>query len=300
MDEDVHFIPVGFDYGRLLQPISAEGGLPADRVVLLYSAEGTDDQRAEELVETIVDGLENVFEIALRREVVRMPVEVDIFDYTDVFELAYNLIVGELNEGNRVYVNISSMPRTVAFAFATAAESIVIESPEYRSSVTTYYSSPDEYLVIDMKEQLELEMDFLEKLLSGESSESRIEERYEAIKQIVDEIENGFSKGVKKLNGNLFAEIPAPPKAELRYIEQRILFFLEEEGDQSSTTQLAKNMADFYADEYNESYRSKVQYNVKGLVEKGYLLRDEEGNSYRTELSQMGNLWAITHELPSE
>lgn len=300
MGEDVHFIPVGFDYGRLLQPISAEEGMAADRVVLLYSAAGTEDERAEELVESIVNDLERTFEIALRREVERKPVDADIFDYAEIFKLAYNLIIDELEKENRVYINISSMPRTVAFAFATAAESIIIEDPGYRSSVTTYYASPDEYLVLDMKEQLESELSFLDDLLSGDVPESRIEERYHAVAEIVDEIGDGFSKGVKELNGTLYAEIPAPPKSELREIEEKILVYLEEEGPFSSTTKLAEAMAEYYGESFDDSFRSRIQYNVSELENKGFIERDDAGHGYRTELSKMGLLWAITHELSPE
>lgn len=300
MGQDVHFIPVGFDYGRLLQPISAEGGLPADRVYLLYSASETGDERAEKLVDAIVNDLEETFQEALRRDVFRMPVEVDIFNYAEVFKLAHRLISEELDEGNQVYVNISSMPRTVAFAFATAAESIVIESPETRSRVTTYYASPDKYLALDMKEQLEIELSFLDKFISGDVSDSEIHERYDSIKDIVGDIDNGFSKGVKELNGELFAEIPAPPKADLREIEEKILLFLQDEGEFASTTKLAEAMADFHDERYDDSYKSRILYNVESLEKKGFIERDKEIMSYRTKLSHMGSLWAITHDLSTE
>jgi len=297
MDEDVHFIPVGFDYGRLLQPTNADGGLPTDRVYLLYSAAGAEDERAEILVDAIVHDLEETFQEALRTEVFKMAVDVDIFNYTEVFELAHRLLTDELAKGNRVYINISSMPRTVAFAFATAAESIVIENAEHRPRVTTYYASPEDYLALDMKEQLELELDFLERLISKDSSDEEIAERFESISELVGKIDNGFSKGVKEHDGKLYTEIPAPPRAELRDVEKEVLHFLEEEGEFESTTKLAEGMASYYDETYDDTYKSRVMYNVESLEEKGYIERNKNVKSYRTRLSQTGLLWAISHDL---
>lgn len=293
MAKDVHLIPVGFDYERLIQPISAGGGLPADRVVILFSAADSGDDRVEDLVHRLVEKLEEDVERVLRLEAERVPVESDLFNYADLYEFAFTHIMVELEEGNNVYVNISSMPRTVAFAFATAAEAIVLEDPDFRDSVTTYYASPEHYLVLDMIEQLETQLEFLGDLRDCNIPE--INERYQELEKVVSKLERGVSEGVRELNGELHVEIPAPPIANLRDREMEILWFLHEHGEVGSTTQLAKDLAKELNEDYGDSFRSNVQYNTKELEAKGFVVRSQEGNSYPTGLSKIGRLWARTH-----
>lgn len=297
MVEDVHLLPVGFDYERLIQPISASDELPADRVVILFSAADSGDERVKELVYRLVDKLQEDVERVLRLEAERAPVEPDIFNYSDLYEFAHTRIMAELEMGNDVYVNISSMPRTVAFAFATAAESIVLEDPRRRDSLTSYYASPEQYLVLDMVEQLQEELDFLEDLRDRDIP--GVVERYEKVGNLVSKLERGVSEGVRELNGGLHVEIPAPPIADLRHREMEILWFLHEHGEITSTTKLAKELADEVNEDYGDTFRSNVQYNTSKLEEKGFVKRRQEGNSYPTKLSKMGSLWARTHERES-
>lgn len=297
MVEDVHLLPVGFDYERLIQPISASDELPADRVVILFSAANTGDERVEELVYRLVNKLQEDVERVLRLEAERAPVEPDIFNYSDLYEFAHTRIMAELEMGNDVYVNISSMPRTVAFAFATAAESIVLEDPRRRDSLTTYYASPEQYLVLDMIEQLQEELDFLEDLRGRDIPD--VDDRYEEVDDLVSKLERGVSEGVRELNGGLHVEIPSPPIADLRDREMEILWFLHEHGEITSTTQLAKELAGEVNEDYGDTFRSNVQYNTSKLEEKGFVNRRQEGNSYPTKLSKMGSLWARTHERES-
>lgn len=298
--ENVHFIPVGFDFSRLIQPIAAPHGegLPADRVIILYSAGESDDDRVEEYLNSIVDEIETTFTEVLRREVERIALDIDIFDYSEVYEFAYFSIMEELVNGNQVWINISSMPRTVAFAFATAAESIIIEDPDQRERITTYYASPEKYMVLDMIEELKNELQFLSSL-QEESDSKELQNRKESISEIVSSVSKGVTDGVKELNGKLYSEIPAPPSGNLRDIEKRILHFLEEFGEPvKSTTQLSKDVANYYDVTFSDSFNSKVQYNVKQLKTKGYLEIEAVGNSNRVSLTKMGELWTRTHSLP--
>jgi predicted transcriptional regulator len=48
-------------------------------------------------------------------------------------------------------------------------------------------------------------------------------------------------------------------------------------------------------EEYDESFRSRVQYNVSKLDEKGYVDREKVGNRLKTQLSTMGRMWVKTH-----
>jgi hypothetical protein len=50
-------------------------------------------------------------------------------------------------------------------------------------------------------------------------------------------------------------------------------------------------------EEYTDSFRSKVIYNVDRLGPggKGYIEQEEHGKSYRTRLSRIGELWVRSH-----
>lgn len=291
-DENVHFIPVGFDFERLIQPIS-QGGLHADRVVLLRSASESHD-RAAELAQRMDQKLYEAFDTILGINVSREAVD-QIDDYGELYEFAYNRIFDEVQKGNEVYVNISSMPRTVAFAFGTAADSLSIEYPSVRSSVHTYYVSPETYLVLDMIDELREEISFLEDRMDGRD-DTELQERHDVLDQLLNDVlERGVTEGAREMNGNRHVEFPAPPVANLRDFEKQILRFLDQEGETRSTTQLSKQLAKNVGDEYNESFKSRTQYNVESLEEKGYIERIEDGNRLRTRLSKMGSLWVATH-----
>jgi hypothetical protein len=291
-ERDVHFIPVGFDFERLIQPIS-QGGLHADQVVLLRSPSESDD-RAAELAHRMDEKLNEAFDTILGIDVTTEPVE-QIDDYEELYEFAYNRIFSEVKEGNEVYVNISSMPRTVAFAFATATDSLSIEYPAIRNSIHTYYSSPKKYLVLDMIEEFQNERSFLRNQMR-EHDDPELEKRYNAINGLLDDVfKRGVTEGARKMNGNRYVEFPAPPVADLRDFEKKILCFLNREKETRSTTQLAKQLADSIDKNYDESFKSRTQYNVESLEEKGYITRIPDGNRLQTHLSKMGSLWVATH-----
>lgn len=290
--DNVHFIPVGFDFERLIQPIS-QGGLDADRVVLLRSPSESHD-RAAELAHRMDEKLYEAFDTILGIDVSRQLVD-QIDDYGELYEFAYNQIFDEVQDGNEVYVNISSMPRTVAFAFGTAADSLSIEYPSVRSSVHTYYVSPETYLVLDMIDELREELSFLEDRMDGQD-DPELEERHAALHQLLDDVlERGVTEGARQMNGDRHVEFPAPPVADLRDFEKQVLRFLNDEGETRSTTQLAKQLAESTDTGYDESFKSRIQYNVESLEKKGYIERIEDGNRLRTRLSKMGSLWVATH-----
>lgn len=293
MGEDVHFIPVGFDFERLIQPIS-QGTLNADRVILLHSPGNGDPNRSARLAGRMVGKLDEAFDKILGLNVSTEEVE-QIDDYEAIYEYAYNWILEEVQEGNEVYVNISSMPRTVAFAFATAADSLSIEYPAIRNSIHTYYVSPEEYLVLDMIDELKAEKAFLEERIADQS-DPELMERFDRISELVDDVlERGVTEGARQMNGDRHVEFPAPPVADLRDFEKEVLRFLSQEEETRSTTQLAKQLAKSMEEEYGESFKSRTQYNVESLEEKGYIERIQDGNRLRTRLSKMGSLWVATH-----
>lgn len=300
MTERVHFIPVGFDFERLIYPIS-QGQLDADRVVLItHKGEPDDDatSKAAELAGNMAKRLDKSFKL-IDVEVERKSVEIeDMFNYETLYPMAYDYIIDELEAENEVFVNISSMPRTVAFAFATAADSIIAEFQEdmddIRDRLHTYYVSPDEYLVHRMIEVLEHAADTLDDLKQYE--DLTVHNQYEEIHQLLDRInESGVTEGARDLDGQMYVEFPSSPSSDVEEFEKKILNFLFEKNLITSTSALAKQLAKEEGEEYDESFRSRVQYNVSKLDEKGYVDREKKGNRLETQLSTMGRMWVETH-----
>lgn len=293
MGIDVHFVPVGFDFDRLIRPISRRG-LDADKIHLLNSVEGIGDETAEKLVESMVTELDRALSEYLGYTVDKVLVT-DIFDYSSVYNFAYHKILEELEAGNSVYVNISSMPRTVAFAFAIAASSIVIEQPDFRNDVLVYYVPADEYLVLDLLDELDAEIEFLRKNQPNFPN-SEFNERLQSLDNLREDIwDHGIAKTSPSTGIEDIVEIPAPPMADLTPFQERILLFLEEIGRSSSITQFATQMAKSRGYSVGDTFNSKVQYNIDKLVKKGYIISEEIGRGLSIELSRMGELWALTH-----
>jgi len=306
MTQRVHYIPVGFDFERLIYPIS-QGSLEADRVVLITHEGEPDDEAtsmAADLAGNMARRLENSFEL-IDVEVERETVEIeDMFDYETIYPRAYEYILEEVKAGNEVFVNISSMPRTVAFAFATAADSIITEDREdleeldelgdIRDMLHTYYVSPEEYLVHRMLEVLENAAETLDEVKRYE--DLSVHNQYEEIQNLLDRInESGITEGARDLDGQMYVEFPSSPGSNVEEFEETILNFLKGRDPISSTSALAEELAEEQGEEYDESFRSRVQYNVTKLDGKGYVDREKVGNRLETQLSTMGRLWVETH-----
>lgn len=300
MTERIHFLPVGFDFDRLIHPIS-KGSLEADRVIIVHDERDKADDQSEaaELAGNIVRRLEESFDLiditvdwlAIEHE--------EMFDYERMYPKAYECLLDELRAGNEVFVNISSMPRTVGFAFATAADSLITENQgeieDIRQRLHTYYVRPERYLVHELIEELEDEVEYLGKIHDSQASKRRAQ-----LQAKIDKVkEGGVTEGTKAPPGTdkMYVEFPASPGSEIEETEKRILRFLSDrEETMSSTSELAKSLAREEDEEYDDSYRSKIQYNVTRLEEKGYVDRNEEGNRKVTKLSTMGRMWVKTHE----
>ncbi|MFC5135379.1 MULTISPECIES: DUF6293 family protein [Haloferacaceae] len=300
MTERVHIIPVGFDFERLIYPIS-QGQMEADRVVLITHEGDPDDEatsKAAQLASNMTRRLEDSFKL-IDVEVQLESIEIEgMFDYETLYPMAYDYILDELKADNEVFVNISSMPRTVAFAFATAADSIIAEfqedMDEIRDRLHTYYVSPEEYLVHRMMEVLENAADTLDDLKQYE--DLTVHSQYEEIVQLLDRInESGVTEGARDLDGQMYVEFPSSPGSDVEDFEKTILNFLFGKDPIASTSALAEQLAEEEGEEYDESFRSRVQYNVSKLDEKGYVDREKVGNSLETQLSTMGRMWVETH-----
>jgi hypothetical protein len=300
-----HIVPVGFDYDRLIAPLVREQ-LAVDRVVLLEGAVGSEAN--VEYSQRLAETLEADFRNLLGADTERIPIA-DVYDYDAAFEQAYDLINAELDAAERtddgsetgpgeVWVNISSMPRTVSFAFATAAHSIMVERQEDRDRIYTYYTAPEKYLETELAEELREEIALLEDLQDGEVVEGRIADRLESATALLEEFdERGTTIGAKRIGDSHVVELPVASFSNVKPFEELVLFTLGEHGEFASVSELAETLATELNEEYTDAFRSKVIYNVDRLGPggKGYIEQESEGKSYRTRLSRIGELWVRAH-----
>ncbi|WP_122089522.1 HFX_2341 family transcriptional regulator [Halalkalicoccus subterraneus] len=289
-----HIVPVGFDYDRLIAPLVRDQ-LDVDRVLLIEGAVGSEAN--VEYSKHLSKKLEADFRNLLGAETERLALG-DVYDYDAAFEQAYRLIDAELDAGNEVWVNVSAMPRTVSFAIATAANSLMVEREAERRNVHTYYTAPEKYLETELAEELHREVDLLEDLEDGDVDPERIAARLESVRELLGEFDDrGTTIGAKEIDGRHIVELPIASFSNVKPFEELILFKLGEDGEFESVSELAEALASELSEEYTDSFRSKVIYNVDRLGPngKGYVERDPHGKSYRTRLSRIGELWVRAH-----
>ena len=292
-----HIVPVGFDYDRLIAPLIRDQR-DVDRVILLEGAVGSESN--VEYSRNLSEKLEQDFRNLLGADTERVVVA-DVYDYDAAFEQAYELINAELDTAadSEVWVNVSAMPRPVSFAFATAAHSIMVERQEDRDRIHTYYTAPEKYLETELAEEVRAAKELLSDLVSeGEVDDERIRERHASAADLISEFdERGTTIGAKGIGGSHIVELPVASFRNVKPFEEVILFELGEYGEFDSVSELAETLARDMNEEYTDSFRSKVIYNVDRLGPggKGYIEREEHGKSYRTRLSRIGQLWVRAH-----
>ncbi len=289
-----HIVPVGFDYDRLIAPLVRDQ-IDVDSVILLEGAVGSEAN--VEYSRHLSKKLETDFQNLLGAETKRFVLE-DVYDYDEAFEQAYDLITTELDRGNEVWVNVAAMPRTVSFAFATAANSLMVEREEERDQIRTYYTAPEKYLETELAEELREQIDLLTDLSAGAIEDERIDDRLGSARDLLAEFdERGTTIGAKEIDGSHIVELPVTSFSNVKPFEELILFKLGEDGEFDSVSELAESLARELNEEYTDSFRSKVIYNVDRLGPggKGYIEREEHGKSYRTRLSRIGELWVRAH-----
>ncbi|MWG35820.1 HFX_2341 family transcriptional regulator [Halomarina oriensis] len=293
-----HIVPVGFDYDRLIAPLVRDQ-LDVDRVILLEGAVGSEAN--VEYSRNLATKLEKDFSNLLGAQTERFVIE-DVYDYDTAFEQAYDLINAELDRESRedgeVWVNVSSMPRTVSFAFATAAHSIMVERQGDRERIRTYYTVPEKYLETELAEELRLGLDLLTDVRDSSVEEERISEWLGDARELLAEFdERGTTIGAKEVEGSHVVELPVASFSNVKPFEELIMFTLGEHGEFASVSELAQTLARDLGEEYTDSFRSKVIYNVDRLGPggKGYIEQEEQGKSYRTRLSRIGELWVRSH-----
>ena len=287
-----HIVPVGFDYDRVIAPLVREQ-MDVDRVVLLEGDVGSEAN--VEYSRRLSEKLEQDFQSLLGATTERHTIP-DVYDYDAAFERAFALINAELDRGerNEVWVSVSAMPRTVSFAFATAAHSIMVEREADRDRIHTYYTAPEKYLETELAEELRRGVELVAELDVDEPVETWLTDTRDLLAEFD---ERGTTIGATEIEGSHIVELPVASLSNVDPFEELILFTLGEHGEFESVSELAQQLARDLGEEYTDAFRSKVIYNVDRLGPggKGYVEQDERGKSHRTRLSRTGALWVRSH-----
>ncbi len=274
-----HIVPVGFDYDRLIAPLVRDQ-IDVDSVILLEGAVGSEAnvEYSRRLSKKLETDFRNLLGASTERFVLA-----DVYDYDAAFEQAYELITAELDAGNEVWVNVAAMPRTVSFAFANAAHSLMVERQDDREHIHTYYTAPEKYLETELAEELREQIMLLEELNGADDLEDdRVDDRLESARDLLSEFdERGTTIGAKEIDGGHIVELPVASFSNVKPFEELILYKLGEDGEFDSVSELAEALARELNEEYTDSFRSKVIYNVDRLGPggKGYIEREEHGKS---------------------
>jgi hypothetical protein len=176
----------------------------------------------------------------------------------------------------------------------------MVEREGDRDRIHTYYTVPEKYLETELAEALRTQCDLLEDLRDGEvdGSDDRLAEHLAEARDLLAEFdERGTTIGAKQFGDDHIIELPVASFSNVKPFEELILFTLGEHGVFESVSELAQTLARELGEEYTDSFRSKVIYNVDQLGPggKGYIEREEHGKSYRTRLSRIGELWVRSH-----
>ncbi|MGM0605617.1 MAG: DUF6293 family protein [Halobacteriota archaeon] len=291
-----HIVPVGFDYDRLIAPLIRDQ-FDVDLVILLEGAVGSEAN--VEYSRNISRKLEQDFQNLLGAKTTRIRID-DVYDYDTAFERAFDLINEQLDDDAEVWVNVCSMPRPVSFAFATAAHSVMVERQADRDRIHTYYTAPEKYLETELAEELRACRDLLATIDRAETDAhtDAVGDHLDSATALLEEFdERGTTIGAKRLGEGHIIELPVASFSNVKPFEELILFTLGEHGEFESVSELASALARDLNEEYTDSFRSKVIYNVDRLGPggKGYIEQEEHGKSYRTRLSRIGELWVRSH-----
>ena len=92
--------------------------------------------------------------------------------------------------------------------------------------------------------------------------------------------------------GDGYERLPTTPDPSFPDSAEDTLRHLASLGSAESVTALA---SDIHGEEMTDSDRSRIQYHVQQLAEKGYVERIENGNRFETHVSPTGAWWLRTH-----
>jgi CRISPR locus-related DNA-binding protein len=251
----IHIVPIGFEYDRVVRPLLKYS---VDEVILLRSS-NVEFQKQHELEEHFLKKLEGV-------PVPMRTVEIDIYDFDQMFRSLYKLIREESAGGRKVYINLSAAPKLESIALIMAA-SMCRETGDIR----LIYIKPEEYLQGRMLWEMR------------QASRKPAERAKEMLTSSTEEfMEKGVAHGLKEIIE--LAPLPVELPSET---EHDILQGLAE-GEVDSL----KELVDRVRKSKKKIPRSNVVYHLESLRKKN-LVTVEAGNGKKVQvrLNRTGELF---------
>lgn len=247
----VHIVPIGFEYDRIVAPILQH---PVDEVILLRSK--NEEYPGEH-------ALEERFLGRLKRLPVKMrSVAVDIYDFEDMFRTISALLMGEVESGKRIYINLSAAPKLELITIVMAA-SMCRDSGDVR----LLYVKPEEYR----------QGRIIDAMLSVARGS-----RPKEVESIMEEfLDRGLASGVREM-----IELAPLPVEPLNETERDIL-----EGLLGGEVESVKELVDRVQKGKRRIPRSNVVYHLESLRRKNLVNVSSEGKKVRVALERTGRLY---------
>ncbi len=256
-DAGIHITTGGFEYDRIIKPILQR--YPVEKLVIFRSSTSP-YAGARDLAGTFVN---KVKETPIDTEIVK----VDIYDFNEVFINTLEQIDKYSEDGKRVYINISPVPKLATTAMISAAF-----LSKHRENIEIFYASPGEYLVPKIIDALMDDCD-TERL-------KELRERF---------LKSGAAVGVKE-----YQQIPVFPIKDISDKDRTILSVLYEEDGVDSIEELVDVLNKREKDEVR---RSSVQYRLELLEKKSLIDTEREDRRLKIRLNQLGLLYISGQDL---
>lgn len=261
----VHIIPAGFEYDRIVIPMLREYPV-LKAYVLQDNATSHGYPREKELADYYVKKLE-----ALPFEIEK--VEIDLYDFDEVFEATCTIIRREQKAGNPVYINISSAPKLISVAMMFAAFLCRDDG-----GLELFYVRPRKYYTAEL---VELAESFGEPEVDREELVHKVEELSREISQ----------HGLASEDAEII-ELPPFPVQSLHDVEYEIMQALSELGKVESIKDLVEIVN--RKEQGSKVSRSLVQYYI-GRLEKFGLIKTERLKKQLTIMpTRLGILYGKT------
>jgi len=175
----------------------------------------------------------------------------------------------------------------------------MVEREEDRQRITPTTTVPEKYLETELAEELRKQRDLLDDVVDAVDDDDLAPARRRTPRGrrgpcSRSSTSAGRPSAPKEVGGSHVVELPVALFSSVKPFEEVILFTLGEHGEFESVSELAHELASELGEEYTDSFRSKVIYNVDRLGPggRGYIEQEEHGKSYRTRLSRIGELWS--------
>lgn len=118
MEEIVHILPLGLEFDRAVIPFEGRQGFRPNRVYLLTIKSARD--APADLIQEHIEKAQKVKDYFISKKIEVIEIDTKLIDIKDVMAKISSLICKEKEQGNRVYINMSSAGRLTSLGVSLA------------------------------------------------------------------------------------------------------------------------------------------------------------------------------------